>query len=540
MKVYELFLLLLLLCSITIQHKNNGIVRKLQDDDNDSDITTEDTVESGNESSGSESEESSGSESEESSGSESEESSGSESEESSGNESEESSGSESEESSGSEESLDTSAPTNQPTETPTSQPTETPTSQPTETPTSQPTETPTSQPTETPTSQPTETPTSQPTETPTSQPTDAPTTSHQTDAPTTSHQTDAPTTSHQTDVPTSGNKTIDETDKTDDGDFEPVASDISDPEPSSPPPKVVLVGFGRFRKPRRVPRGPLNVVLITFVIYFQKINGDTPLSRHMNVGLNMFYHRRLRALQEQVNANCSRASGDKEDFVAYNCEAPADENRELGQIECLNNFQFEGQSAVEMEVSSFANSTKDDLMSQSEVIQPIVLLNNTKLEVLGLNFTLDGFKNRDFNGEPGKVVMSFDESRGEGELKNATCYVQKKSEKEYKLNCGSEDSISAPLNGANGIASTGQKVMIYMADGEETTLNTGLNHQSLYERGSSSGLSGGAIAAIVIALVVALIAVAVIVIALMSKKTAAAAAPFQESTLGINTNSISQ
>jgi hypothetical protein len=193
-----------------------------------------------------------------------------------------------------------------------------------------------------------------------------------------------------------------------------------------------------------------------------------------------------------------------------------------------------------MEISSFANKTKDEIMTQTKGVLPVVLLNNTKLEVYGLNFKLDGYKNRDFNGEPGNVIMSFDESRGDGVLKNATCSVTKKSDAEYTLNCDCEDSISAPLNGANGIASTGQTVMIYMAEGEETTLNTGLNHQSLYERGSSSGLSGGAIAAIVIALVVALIAIAVIVIALMSRKSATAAAPFQESTLGINTNSISQ
>ena len=323
---------------------------------------------------------------------------------------------------------------------------------------------------------------------------------------------------------------------------EPISTDIHYPDlsPDLPPPLVVLAGFGQYRRPTHYHRGPNSLFLIYFMVYFQRISGYSVLSPNMIVSLNMFYHRRLRALQEQVNANCSRITGDKEDFIKYNCEAPADENRELGKIECLNDFKFEGQSRVNMEISSFANSTKDDIMSQTESIKPIVLLNNTKLEVLGLNFTLDGFKNRDFDSEPGKVVMSFDESRGEGELKNATCYVQKKSEQEYKLNCGSEDSISAPLNGANGIASNGQNVMIYMADGEETTLNTGLNHQSLYERGSSSGLSGGAIAAIVIALVVALIAVAVIVIALMSKKTAAAAAPFQESTLGINTNSISQ
>jgi hypothetical protein len=262
----------------------------------------------------------------------------------------------------------------------------------------------------------------------------------------------------------------------------------------------------------------------------------------MTFTITVTYYRRLRGLEEKAEAsvNCERATSDDEDFIAYNCEAPVDDTKQLGNIESQNNFAFEGQNNVTMEISSFANKTKDEIMTQTKQVLPVVLLNNTRLEVYGLNFKLDGYKNRDFAGEPGNVVMSFDESRGDGELKNATCSVIKKSDAEYTLNCECEDSISAPLNGANGISSTGQTVMIYMAEGEETTLNTGLNHQSLYERGSSSGLSGGAIAAIVIALVVALIAIAVIVIALMSRKSATAAAPFQESTLGINTNSISQ
>ena len=84
----------------------------------------------------------------------------------------------------------------------------------------------------------------------------------------------------------------------------------------------------------------------------------------------------------------------------------------------------------------------------------------------------------------------------------------------------------------------GNQVMIYMADDETDWLNTGINHQSLYKRGSSSGLSGGAIAAIVISFFVALIAIAII--AMMCRKQKTVAAPFQESTLGIATNSISQ
>ena len=57
----------------------------------------------------------------------------------------------------------------------------------------------------------------------------------------------------------------------------------------------------------------------------------------------------------------------------------------------------------------------------------------------------------------------------------------------------------------------------------------------LYNRGSSCGLSGGAIAGIVIACVIALLAVAIG--AMLCRKTNVPA-PFQESILGVNTSNM--
>ena len=103
-----------------------------------------------------------------------------------------------------------------------------------------------------------------------------------------------------------------------------------------------------------------------------------------------------------------------------------------------------------------------------------------------------------------------------------------------------EESIVAPLNGVMGVISqTGKKLLIYMGDGEKNILNTGVNYQSLYKRtNSNSGLSGGAIAGIVIACVVALIALAVV--AIMCRQKDDIKAPFDDSSLGIKTNSINQ
>ena len=72
-------------------------------------------------------------------------------------------------------------------------------------------------------------------------------------------------------------------------------------------------------------------------------------------------------------------------------------------------------------MSSYANSTKTNLTSQKDPIERIALLNNTRLEVNGLNFTFTGHSNHPFIEGKDYILMSFDE--GKGHLKNATCKV---------------------------------------------------------------------------------------------------------------------
>jgi len=76
-----------------------------------------------------------------------------------------------------------------------------------------------------------------------------------------------------------------------------------------------------------------------------------------------------------------------------------------------------------------------------------------------------------------------------------------------------------------------------LTDGD-VKLNLGTNDVGLYSRvTSSSWLSGGAIAGIVIGPVVALISIS---ISIMMLKKPNVNAPFQENTLGVNTNNLSQ
>lgn len=312
-------------------------------------------------------------------------------------------------------------------------------------------------------------------------------------------------------------------------------SNQTDPiQPSNlPAPLIFLVGYGNYTKPHL----HFQLYVITFEVYFQRVSGYNILSRHLTFHLILYYNRILRVLQEEGLANCSKISADSEDFIKYNCQCPVDEKRPLGSVSSRNDFIFENQSNITLDISSFANSTSKDITNQVNPKQPIVFLNNTKLEVYGLRFTLTGKINRQFISNPKEIIMFFDE--GDGYLKNATCAIINSKGDECTLDCNSEESINAPLNGVSGIVPlTGQILMLYMAKNEENMLNTGIN-QNLYKRGSSSGLSGGAIAAIVICLVAALIGVPLIVI-FFKRRGKIPAAPFQESSIEINANKNSQ
>ena len=325
------------------------------------------------------------------------------------------------------------------------------------------------------------------------------------------------------------------------GHLKPSSSNLTEPEHPEylPAPYIFLVGYGVYRQ--WFPHPVRLVYVATFSVYFQRIGGYSVLALHLTITINIFYFRRLRGLEEEkAYANCTRLTADGDDFTEYDCQFPFNENKTMNHFEVIQEeIVFVGQPNITMDMSSYANATRNNITSLKDPIPRIALLNNSRLEVNGLNFTFTGHSNHPFVHGRDTVLLSFDE--GEGHLKNATCKVLDRQNNSFTFDCYCEDSISAPLNGVMGVmVDGGDQVMIYMAEDETDWINTGtgINHQSLYKRGSSSGLSGGAIAAIVISFVVALIAI--VIIAMMCRRKKNDAAPFQESTLGIVTNSISQ
>ena len=311
---------------------------------------------------------------------------------------------------------------------------------------------------------------------------------------------------------------------------------------------IIFVGIGNFALPLRLP----NLVpkrKVVFQIYYKRIFGKTVLPIHMYLYLKVTY-RRLRDLQEgegetevrDERAVCNRTTYDEDPNIRYNCSFDVDDNFELTKItmDPTSSPIFEGMSdaiAPTIIVSSLVNETLFEKGIQTatgdDLLKTQYLMNNTVLEGNGLRFKLIG--EMDSYLTDNKVILSFDE-KGDGKIKNATCDVSNVKGNVFELDCLMEKSINAHLNGVSGVtANTKERVIIYMRPGTDEILNTDSNYIGYYNKGSSSGLSGGAIAGIVIASVIALLAFAIGVMLCRKPKVPA---PFQESTLGINISNI--
>ena len=294
-----------------------------------------------------------------------------------------------------------------------------------------------------------------------------------------------------------------------------------EPIPSLQIPKLILVGFGNFAKSTNQGQW------ILFKVFFKRVLGGIP-SKFLSFNIDINYLRRLATRYlEEVKANCTRITDDSKDDIEYNCSCPIKENSNSFTVSTkADDLIFGDNEKVDYTISSYANSTKNELQIQTDnnLEKGIMAFNNTVLELEEDHFILTGNLTEKITDE--KVVLFIDEN-GDGNLKNVYCNVTNLIDELYEFECKPTTSINAQLQGISGrTTSTGKDFVVNFADGEESMIDIKVNNTNSIEdnednnnpnskpfvkKSSSSGLSGGAIAGIIIGGVVLLIALITII-----------------------------
>ena len=294
-----------------------------------------------------------------------------------------------------------------------------------------------------------------------------------------------------------------------------------EPIPSLQIPKLILVGFGNFAKSTNQGQW------ILFKVFFKRVLGGIP-SKFLSFNIDINYLRRLvTRYLEEVKADCTRITDDSKDDIEYNCACQIKENSNSFTVSTkADDLIFGDNEKVDYTISSYANSTKNELQIQTDnnLEKGIMAFNNTVLELEEDHFILTGNLTEKITDE--KVVLFIDEN-GDGNLKNVYCNVTNLIDELYEFECKPTTSINAQLQGISGrTTSTGKDFVVNFADGEESMIDIKVNNTNSIEdnednnnpnskpfvkKSSSSGLSGGAIAGIIIGAVVLLIALITII-----------------------------
>jgi len=261
---------------------------------------------------------------------------------------------------------------------------------------------------------------------------------------------------------------------------------------TEPQPTIVLIGFGRFNRPRT----NLAIFRVFFKRYISKL-----AAKLLYFTVNINYLRRLRILEEQ-KANCTLVTEENNDDMAYDCNVPISENKDF-IMSANDDFEFVGLDP-NFKFSSYANKTRKAINNQTSEYVDIFTLYNATLTTYDNTFIIKGVLDDELNDK--QVILSFDED-GKGDLTNATCKVNKAGGSNYKLDCTSSKRLKAHLDGVMGKTST-KPLLILKKEGEDDLVDvdsTPYKYGAIGKK-SSGGLSSGGVAGIIIACCVALIA----------------------------------
>jgi hypothetical protein len=305
------------------------------------------------------------------------------------------------------------------------------------------------------------------------------------------------------------------------------------------PPKIVLGGFGKFRKPS--PWAPRHVYMSVF---FFLISFEFSLPRlvfHSRIA----YRRGPFRLLEEVDqiTQCEKINDDN--LAEFNCTTEVEEGQEIESFSSNGDYEFQDESGnaldlgeTEITKSPKANSAEGNLQDQTgdgtELMNLTILTvndahakSNKKIE-LSIKST-----------EPLDSSMNFTATSSNEDNVEFSCSQISASDEIYKYECSADKDFQGSLDGSMGKMSNGNEFMLNDPNNNELNLSetkAGNNKSNSYSiaKQSNGGLSGGKIAAIIVIIVVAIIA-SIVTTLLYRKKTKNHVR--EESAFGINQQS---
>lgn len=310
-------------------------------------------------------------------------------------------------------------------------------------------------------------------------------------------------------------------------------------------PKLILVGFGEYNRPKRQKQW------ILFKVYFKRILAGI-IPKTLFIPLNINYMRRLRFLEES-EANCNRITNDEEDDIQFNCTAPVDPNKQYFTVAMKNNdLKFGNGEPINYSLSSYANFTKNNIESQTtdSLGKKTIVLNNTSLEIENNKFILNGQLSEDIDDDSVRLYLR-EYSRGIYQV--VICDVTNYGNKNYDFECTPDESVNVHLQGIFGNTIPSNKnIIINFAENKNDLVNINLNNNNNGYNGNNGNnqnntnyfprnhyhddyFSRGAIIGIILGIAALVIALIIIIICCCRRKTSP---PFvQETVVGIDPKS---
>jgi hypothetical protein len=270
-----------------------------------------------------------------------------------------------------------------------------------------------------------------------------------------------------------------------------------------------------------------NSSAFSFYIYFVSLLNSI-YSKTLTIPITIDYNRILRNL-ETTETTCTLQDSSSEKKLQYKCEAQAD-TANIKQIQIQPNFTFSDQNVNLAGITPLANSYMSNIQKVSELNyladSDVYILEHSIYNEYGTNtFNISGMMSdpQPTFGKTDLILSINTNSSGSNKEKNVSCSITDIINKNYTLNCISDEEISSKkLQSAYSVINNSVLLVNFDPQNEETSDTSEETIIRMNNRKSSGGLSGGTIAAIVIAPVVAVASV-IGVISFMNKGSVAKA-----------------